>query len=493
MNVALDLALRGLRQHLRAPGWVAARATLALLLMFAVVVTAAGRGAVGASGLDLFSALVTIDFLFLAAIAIGPSSSALAEEREGDTLGVLQLAGLSPGAILFAKAGGLFASTMLLLVVQVPFATLATVLGGIDARQVATVFVLLLSTLFGAQGIALACAASAPNTRIASQRSGAAVLGWLLGPAVAVEVEALTLGATGVGAPATSTFGVLRKLSPLDAALDALALQSPPLFPVAAWLGLASGVAGLAFAVRLLRRGPARATTGREGGARRPRPAHLRSGAVRWKEEQFLLGGPAGRRRRTVAYAALLCLLGLLTFDPRGGWLLAWGQLGIWTFLAIGLVEAGIAASHLYRDELRERTLFGLALLPLPPRTWALAKAHGAISALRAPRDLLLASLLLVALGRPVFLPGLVFGAGLFAMVGVLVVYLTLYLSLRLPRGAFIAASGIVLPPVALVAYTNSLLLFCGAFYIVPIAVVAAVSSLQVAIGRRVRELATRY
>ncbi|HLU39840.1 MAG TPA: ABC transporter permease, partial [Planctomycetota bacterium] len=164
MNVALDLALRGLRQHLRAPGWVAARATLALLLMFAVVVTAAGRGAVGASGLDLFSALVTIDFLFLAAIAIGPSSSALAEEREGDTLGVLQLAGLSPGAILFAKAGGLFASTMLLLVVQVPFATLATVLGGIDARQVATVFVLLLSTLFGAQGIALACAASAPNT-----------------------------------------------------------------------------------------------------------------------------------------------------------------------------------------------------------------------------------------------------------------------------------------------------------------------------------------
>lgn len=503
MNITLDLARRGLQQHLRAPGWILARAALTVLLIVALAVAGGAAARLGAPGRSFFLALLIVDLVFLTAIAIGPFASALAEEKEGDTLNVLRLAGLTSPAIVSAKALGLLASTLLLLVLEVPFAMLATTLGGVSARQVAATFVVLLSYTLAAQGIALACAARAPNTKAASYRTGWILSAWLLLPTVLATLVSMVGGWTRGAGPqpvgpgpappiAIDVIDLLHLASPLSAALAAAREPAPPLFPFAVWLSLALAPLGFAIAVWALADTPAKARPAAPPRIRRLRPVGLRTKALIWKEQNFLLGGPVAMRRRLMWYWVLFFALGVLTFDPRGGWFASWGTVGVWTFLLAGLIEAGIAASHLYRDEIRERTLFGLALLPVPPMTWAMAKARGGLRAVRAPSWALAASCACVVFSRPVAMVALPVAVLAWVMLGLLIVNLTLYLSLWLPRGSFPAAAATVLIPSGLLLSSGAFEVACCFFYVGPIAILSVLGWLQVAIGRRLRLLATR-
>ncbi len=486
---------------MRAQEWVLARAALTALLIVALAVACGGAARLGAPGRSLFVALVFLDFVFLTAIAIGPFASALAEEKEGDTLGVLRLAGLTPTAIVGAKAGGLLASTLLLLLIQVPLAILATTLGGVSGRQVIAAFVTLVCYTIAAQGIALACAARANTPKGAGHLVAWILSTWLLLPTALASLLTMvgywTGGAGGGRAGAGSSrvqdaLDLLHLVSPFSVAFAGLERPSPPLTPIVVWICLA--LAPIAFALAVLSLGQKRVASSPESRRhlRRPRPLGLRTLALVWKEENFLLGGRAAMRRRTIGYGVIWLALGVLTYDPRGGWFGSWGTVGVQVFLLAALLEAGVAASHLYRDEVRDRTLFGLALLPVPPATWAMGKARGALRALRAPTWPLAASCAWVVLGRPALIVPLPIALMAWFCLGALVVNGTLFLSLWLPRGAFPAAAAAVLIPSGIFAWSPAIEVACCFFYVAPVTVLVVVSWLQVAIGRRLRLLAAR-
>lgn len=484
--------------HVGDRGWVLGRATLVLALIASLLIGVASSGQVGAAGLNLLGTLLVVDFGFVTATAVGPFASGLAEEKEGDTLGVLRLAGLSPGAIVASKALGLLASALLLLLVQVPFAILATTLGGVGRAHVATAFVTLFAYTLASQGVALAVAARAQTSKQAGTRTAWILASWLLLPllleAASAWAAAVATGGSPKGSPgvlATLAEGA-RQASPLFAALPAADLPAPPLLTSAAWLCLAIAALGFALAVHGIARAPAQGRAPRRPRSRRPRVHGLRTQALVWKEENFLLGGAAGQRRRAAVYVVAVLLIGLLTYDPRGGWLATWSSLSLQAFFVIAYIELGMAASHLYRDELRERTLFGLALLPIPPMTWAAGKAQGVLRVARVPLWAMLIAYFTNRLFAGRTFPGWIFAAVGF---GFLAVNLTLFLSLWLPRGAFLVATALVALPAAMVTAggaTGELFTFCSVYIGGPLAL-GLLGWLQVQIGRRLRELATRY
>lgn len=500
MRVALDLARRALQLDLRDPAWVVGRGALAAALLLALVVATTASARVGAAGLTFFRGLVYLDFAFVAGLAVGPFSSALSEEKAGDTLGVLRLAGLSPSGVLAAKATGLLGSALLLLAVQLPFAMLGTTLGGVSRAQVAAAFVHLGCFMCAAQALALWLAARSVNPRAASFATGAVLGVWLFAPTVVAMFGGAMTTAGGTGGVAET----LASWSPLHAALPRSTLPAPPLLTFSAWLCLCLAPPFYVLAARALgrasvvteqptRRPPVLVHT-RAGRSVRRRPGR-RTAALRWKEEHYVVGGPLGMRRRVWLYGALWLSLAPLCYDPRGDSLLAWGGTGLVTFLAIALVEAGWVSSILFRQEIQERTLFGLALLSLPPSTWAVAKASGALLAQRVPACYAAASFLLIVVAHPGALAVVPVAVGAWVLVGLLVVYGTLFMSLWLPRGAFLASLALVGVPAWMIATFGKELFAvfaCFSYYVLPIAILGAVSSLQVAMGKRLRVLAAQ-
>ncbi|MEZ5966756.1 MAG: hypothetical protein R3F56_23155 [Planctomycetota bacterium] len=494
MNKTADLALRNLRTHVQAPSWVLGRAALAASLLTALSFGAAGSGRVGAAGLNVFRGLLWIDFAFVTMVAIGPFASALAEEREGETLAVLRLAGLQPLAIVASKALGLFGSTLLLLAVQVPFAVLATALGGVSVRQVATAFVTLAAYTIGAQGVALCMAARATGAKQAGSRTAWTLGLWLLAPQILGVLASwlVAVGAArGVGSgPLADWIDLAHLASPLTAALPKTGQPAPQLFSPFTWIALVVGLVGFGLAVN----GIAREETPREPRRarwHRPRVHGTRSAALVWKEENFLLGGKPAQQRRAIAYVVLFLSIGLFTFDLRGGWISTWSHACFVAFATIAYVEASVAASHLYRDELRERTLFGLALLPIPPITWATAKVRGAMRAMRGP---LIAAGVALVMGQLSGNPGVIWLA-LTVFPAIVSLNLTLFLSLWLPRGSFIVAAVLTALPLTMVASAGRArdVMACGLFYVGGPLAIAFVGWLQARIGHRLRQLATQY
>lgn len=499
MKRTLELAACDLRGHVRARGWVAARGALVLLLLVGLPFAMRESSRIGAAGLTFFRLLVVLDVAFLTAIAIGPFASSLAEEKEGDTLGVLRLAGLSPGGIVLAKVLGLLAATLLLLAVQTPFGVLATSLGGLGHSQVAGVLTILVGYTVAAQGIALAAAGWSRDPKQAGTRTGQALAVWLLLPwlvdAVIAWLRALATPAGGGGGPASTAVTVpssleslastLHGISPLSHALDVLAGPGRFVWPPVVLCG-ATALLGYALAVAGVARGAGRPPAA-ERRRRLPRIVGVRTRALVWKEENFLLGGARRRRVRRWAYIGLFALLGVLSFDPRGGWLGTWSTLGTLVFFVAAFLETGVAASHLYREELRERTLFGLLLLPLPPMTWAAAKAEGALRVAHVPLVLLGVSLALgIMFGEPQ-VGALLAGVG----VAVVTINLTLYLSLWLPRGAFVVSAALMLFPAMLLLVSGpaQLAFCCGCAYVAGPLAIVFVGWLQVQIGKRLRVL----
>jgi hypothetical protein len=159
-----------------------------------------------------------------------------------------------------------------------------------------------------------------------------------------------------------------------------------------------------------------------------------------WKDFHFLSGGITGLVLRFVSYGLLLLGIHLLLQRNMGS-----REFGAMTmtimFLAL-LLDLGIQAGRVFREEINWRTLSMLMILPMPLRNWAYAKIAGCavitvpplvyfgLGACLAPKELsdLLGQLMSHTAGWYIL-----------ALV-VLCLHLTVYLSLRLRRAAFAVA-----------------------------------------------------
>ena len=99
--------------------------------------------------------IVYLDVTFMTLLGIGFFSTAITEEKEEDTLGLMLMAGISPLGILAGKTGGRLWQALLLVIVQYPFMLLAVTMGGVSGAQVWAVTVALLAYMVLLAGFGL--------------------------------------------------------------------------------------------------------------------------------------------------------------------------------------------------------------------------------------------------------------------------------------------------------------------------------------------------
>ena len=424
---ALRSDSRRLRPHLF-------RMMFAGLILGSLVVAHVESLSLGAPGLFFFSNILWLNLVLIVLAAVSFLSTAITEEKEEGTLGLLMMAGVSPLAMLLGKSSTRLFSTSLLLVVQFPFALMAIVLGGVTFTQIAAGYIALAAFLALSANIGLL-------TSVICRRSGNAggvtlmVLivalggGYVLRPVVALlavaEVRLLGLERQ----VSTVPQGWYRDSS---AWFDDVSSTLPWVSVVAGWLDdydqlsmvtRLEQIGGSGFSESLISRGvvwdlvvsmvlfgiawwvfvpatrnalsgvpPRGPVTTSSVSSRRGwlgwlrrllRPRWLAAGrtwrlAISWKEFHFTTGGVAWLLLKTVAYGVFLGISGWLLFDPvRGMPLKAWARMVLLGLLCFVGIEGGVYASRVFHDERKYRTLGVTLGFPIPAWRIVLEKLAG--------------------------------------------------------------------------------------------------------------------
>lgn len=145
---AMQMDSRMLRTHLFRLGFVA----LIYGSLLVAQLQAMGRGA---PGLYFLSGIVYLNALFITMAGVSFFSSAITEEKEENTLGLLQMAGIGPMSVLLGKSTSRLIQAFMLLLVQFPFTLLSITLGGVTMQQVLAAYASLLAYLIGLANLAL--------------------------------------------------------------------------------------------------------------------------------------------------------------------------------------------------------------------------------------------------------------------------------------------------------------------------------------------------
>src|SRR5690606_21583949 len=164
----LTLFNRSIRGDARGVKGHAFRIAFALFIYFALLNAYLTSLAFGAPGLNFFRSICRLNLLFIFLAGCSFFATAVTEEKEEGTLGLLKMANMSRGAILLGKSTSRLISSRLLLVIQFQFLLLAITLGGVLYGQVAAASVALLSFLAFTANVALLFS-------VVCKRSGSAV------------------------------------------------------------------------------------------------------------------------------------------------------------------------------------------------------------------------------------------------------------------------------------------------------------------------------
>ena len=195
-NGVLALFERSLRVDARAWGPHLARFGLMVAIYVSICFATALSARFGAPGLRFFTSIAYLNLAFMTLMGISFFSTAITEEKEEDTLGLMLMAGISPLGILIGKSGGRLVQAVLLVAVQYPFTLLAVTLGGITQDQVWSAYVGMLAYMVMLAGVGLFCSTLSTRNRSASFRLIAILIGYWIVPLLCGRIL-LLLGMTG--------------------------------------------------------------------------------------------------------------------------------------------------------------------------------------------------------------------------------------------------------------------------------------------------------
>lgn len=387
MRPLLALFTRSLREDLRGRAVYLLRCGLVMLILFFLWQTHQMQQWAGAVGRTFFTAVLWIDLFFLAVVGLSYFASAIAEEKDENTLGLLRMTDLNSLAILLGKSTSRMCGALLLIAAQLPFMLLAVTMGGLDVRQVLAGFALLLSSTFFIANLALIGSVACARTASATGLTAAAL-------------------AVFVFAPGMLNFGVYA----FDHAGEWLGqslegwTNATPIFRLQqiTATGFHGSVLGWHFAANLILGGVCffiawalfdrcaesdggpdptllPATSAQAAIHRYGRPGKH---ALSWKDFHFI----AGSYRGMIIKGMLGTLVGMLflssvgTVSPQR----ALEQIGAPLFFAGALslvLSLAFSASRIFKSERRDQTLSDLAILPRSIRQIVWEKVRGCLAA----------------------------------------------------------------------------------------------------------------
>ena len=463
----LALFARSLREDTRLKLTYFARSGLVtVILIFMLMVDSSGGMGTG-QGLGFFGTVIYVDLVFILLAGCGYFASAITEEKEEMTLGLLRMTNLNPLSILLGKSTSRLCGALLLLVAQLPFTMLAVTLGGISLGQIAAAYCTLGAFLIFLANLALL----------------ASVLGQRSAGAAALTIGALLLFFAVVPllnwiAHLPAQFGLITddavwvvaleqvaefawKASPFTRINEVLATGFNDRafgWQAASNLALGAGCFLLAwlgfdrFCEERPESGPRRGV-GRRRFLRGLRAGRAWQRALAWKDFYFLTGGKVWLLGKFLIYG--LPLVVMACWPERWGGPPKLEVFGVITMVMtwwLMVFELAFTAASIFKTERQGQTLSTLAVLPLSLRRIAWQKLTGTLPALIPAASYFLIGALcasktiLEALkhfpsekeGFSILL-GLAYGLGQ----SVVFLYLTANLSLRLKRGALPLALGI--------------------------------------------------
>ena len=507
MSPLLALFLRSLRLHLRAKNTVLARVALVgiiLLLLFSSHLTATAGGA---PGLGFFEVVMTLNLWFITLAAVSYFASAITEEKEEGTLGLLQMTDLDPLAILLGKSTTRLCGALLLLAAQLPFTLLAVALGGISARQIFAAYATLGGYTFFLSCLALLASVLATRTAIASMITGGflvleplLILALKAAPKLAAYPQ-LRGKANGLAATLAAWGAALADASPFQRLREIMTTGfHAAVFSAQFWICIVAGLVCFALSWALFdvftgdspffASGRIVPRPGARFGQFAP-PRAWTISAIAWKDFHFLHGGRLVSYAKLLAYG-LLCAWQFYNARHDTDVLSTAAVMIVATMAFVLIIELGVTGSRILRDEVRNKTLVGLAGLPFAMKHIVLMKIDGAKRALFPAlfwfgAGGVLSGVALIASGGA---DGWAWAGGalVFAYLGTqawLFAHVAAYGSLRLHWGALPLAF-------ALCMFANIAgAMMCFGLFVAPIVALILVPSLRDSIHTRLEQLAS--
>jgi ABC-type transport system involved in cytochrome c biogenesis permease component len=462
----LALFTRSLRVESRASSTYLKRMAFLALILLCLVQAREFSPRIGAPGLAFFSFVLHLNVIFISLAGLTYFASAITEEKEEETLGLLKMSGLNSVSILLGKSTSRLLGAVMLLLVQLPFALLAITLGGVALHQIVAAYATLLAYTVFFCNLALFCSVASRGTPQAAGLAGVIAVGFLSASTL-VEGAAVFLvfqdWAPGGSFLLTVLHGVARVLEranpfvQLHAILQVGSTEHPISFQVLSNLALGLACFLLAwwsfgfFTREQKTPAPVRGFfLSRRGAIVRwlgvGRPWRR---ALAWKDFHFLAGGRLMLAARIVAIPAILALIFTLAWEnrtvPPGERMHGVGAGTMVTCVIVAAIEVIAYAARFFQDEVRWGTLPRLMLLPLSARELAAAKLVGLLPALAPYACYFVVGALLWPVGFAQAL-GDVLGSvwGWFVLCQyVAFVHCIAYLSLVLPRSGAVVALGV--------------------------------------------------
>lgn len=385
----LALLERSLRVDARAWTPHLARAGLMVAIYLAVLQVQALAFGFGAPGLRFFSSIVTLNLVFMTLLGIGFFSTTITEEKEEDTLGLMQMAGINPLGILLGKVGGRLLQALLLIAVQYPFTLLSITLGGVADAQVRAAYVGLVAFMLLLAGWGLLCSTVSRNNRAATRLMVVGLFAYWLLPYFAGEWRA-SLARSGLLASGSWLKWQLDWVSSSCVYLQAGAIlatagvESP--WSVQAITNPIGGVLCLLLSWAVFDRSTQSPSaepvsrgwlSRRQGQFRWLNPGRPRLNPFVWKDFHFAAGGVANLLARLAGYLGLFGVVWLLAeFWQSQDYVV---QMYLGFLVPLIAFDASLLVSRSMHDEMRGQTLSALVMLPTSIRFVVYSKLAGAL------------------------------------------------------------------------------------------------------------------
>ena len=390
----LALLTRSLRQDARQLRNHVFRLTFVSFIYLAMLFAALTAGMYGAPGLNFFRMIAWLNVLFITCAGIGFFASAITEEKEEDTIGLLMMAGLNPLAILLGKSTSRLIQASMLLIVQFPFMLLAVTLGGVTPHQIVAAYAALLAFMALLANVALVW------STICERGGSAAGLTALLlvvyavisptAPALAAELAQLGLGsATWYGKVIFTLLDWCSDISVFDRLTRIMETGfSESVFSKQVISNLLGGIGCFVFSWLVFVPSTNRTTAGASRGLVLRSTTRLRifspgrawAMPLAWKDFQFLAGGYSFAVVKVFAYVLLLVAFVGFSAWSNGVNSVYWdgiGELYSTCLLWAVVIEACILSARIFHDEVRLQTMSSLLMLPRTIPYLAYTKTFG--------------------------------------------------------------------------------------------------------------------
>lgn len=353
-------------------------AGLILLLLAQVQI---GINNYSSPGRDVFRNICWLNFFLLNLAGLSFFSTAITEEKEEMTLGLLRMAGIGPLGVLLGKVSPRLLSVVLLLSVQLPFTFLAITLGGVNTHQILAAYISLLTFAVMLAGLGAFVSTVCERSNVAVSITTGVLSALYVGPHLVHTAFAGMVRKKWIPSEARDSAASI--LSWVEGATPWMSLFSDrgvlstnfsgPLFGYQPVVDLGTGLLllGLAWAVfdvctrNELRVAPARGLMAMFSKRITAGGNRVWSNALAWKDFNFLTGGTIAAVIKLLSYIILMGSMAvLIARELRSDLQDSIGATLMLSMLTALLVEIPIYLSRMFREELRWQTWPDLVLLP---------------------------------------------------------------------------------------------------------------------------------